>query len=123
GMLLVAGGSAIGLAFACCATELVPKAIPENMLARMPYLQGLGLNYRVLIFAGIVTLGAAILFSLIPALHLSLSRMCTGLTEGSRGSAGNTWPRIRPQLVVVELTTAGLLLGGAGLLGKSFYYL
>lgn len=123
GMLLVAGGSAIGLAFAWCATELVPKAIPENMLARMPYLQGLGLNYRVLIFAGIVTLGAAILFSLIPALHLSLSRMCTGLTEGSRGSAGNTWRRIGPKLVVVELTTAVVLLVGAGLLGKSFYYL
>src|SRR5690349_6956245 len=93
------------------------------MLARMPYLHGLGLSYRVLAFAALVMAAAAILFSVIPAFHLSLSGMREGLTEGSRGSAGNTWRRIGPKLVIIELTTAVVLLVGAGLLGKSFYYL
>jgi predicted permease len=123
GMLLAAAGSAIGLTFAWCSTQALPRLIPENMLARMPYLHGLGLSYRVLAFAALVMAVAAVLFSIIPAFHLSLSRMREGLTEGSRGSAGNTWRRIGPKLVVVELTTAVVLLVGAGLLGKSFYYL
>ncbi len=45
------------------------------------------------------------------------------MAEGSRGSAGKTWTRIGSKLVVLELTTAMVLLAGAGLLGKSFYRL
>jgi predicted permease len=45
------------------------------------------------------------------------------LAEGSRGSAGLTWRRLGSKLVVLELTTAVILLAGAGLLAKSLYRL
>ena len=45
------------------------------------------------------------------------------MAEGSRGSAGRVWTRIGSKLVILELTTAMVLLVGAGLLGKSFYRL
>ena len=45
------------------------------------------------------------------------------MAEGGRGSAGKVWTRIGSKLVVVELTTAMVLLVGAGLLGKSLYRL
>jgi predicted permease len=47
----------------------------------------------------------------------------SGLAEGSRGSAGNTWRRLGSKLVVLELATAVVLLVSAGLLGKSLYLL
>jgi predicted permease len=45
------------------------------------------------------------------------------MAEGARGSASKVWRRIGSKLVILELTTAMVLLVGAGLLGKSFYRL
>ena len=96
-------------------------------LARMPYLQGLGLNTHVMAFAGGVALLAALLFSVAPALHYSAQGAAGGgsggLGEGSRGSSGNAWRRLGSKLVVAELATATVLLVGAGLLSKSLYVL
>ncbi len=102
---------------------MLAALIPADKMGGMPFLLDLGLNVRVLAFAGVITLLAAVLFSLTPALHFSLSRSREGLAEGSRGSAGKTWRRLGSKLVVVELATAVVLLVGAGLLGKSLYRL
>jgi macrolide transport system ATP-binding/permease protein len=123
-LVLVASGSLIGLAAAYGVMRLLTGLLSEDMLAHMPYLQGPSLNIHVLAFAGVIALLAAVLFSLTPALHLGVGMaMRQGLTEGSRGSAGNTWRRLGSKLVVVELATALVLLAGAGLLGKSLYLL
>jgi macrolide transport system ATP-binding/permease protein len=119
GLVLVAAGSALGLAAAYGTMQLLIKLIPAGALASMSYLEGLGLNMRVLIFAGVISLLAAVLFSVTPALHLSLTN--TGNTFAAR-STGNTWRRLGSKLVV-ELATAMVLLVGAGLLGKSLYRL
>ena len=123
GFMLVAGGTAAGLALAYGATRLLLRLIPEDMIEQMPYLQGLGLNLRVLAFAAGVAVVAAILFSLTPMLRLSFVNVREGLAEGNRGYAGSTWRRMGANLVVIELATAVVLLVGAGLLGKSFYNL
>jgi predicted permease len=124
GLALVAAGAALGLASAYWAMRLLTNLLSTEALERMPYLQGLGLNVRVLAFAAVVALLAAALFSITPALHLGAGMaMRQGLTEGSRGSAGNTWRRLGSKLVVLELATAMVLLVGAGLLGKSLYLL
>jgi macrolide transport system ATP-binding/permease protein len=123
GLVLVATGSVLGLAFASWAMQLLARLVPADMMARMPFWHGLGLNARVLAFAGMISLLAAVLFSITPTLHLSMSEAHEGLAEGSRGSAGNTWRRLGSRLVVVELATAMVLLVGAGLLGKSLYRL
>ncbi len=123
GLVLVVTGATLGLASARWVMQLLTKLIPTGMLAAMPYLDSLGLNFHVLTFAGSIALLAAILFSFTPAMRLSFSEMRAGMAEGSRGSAGNTWRRLGSKLVIVELATAMVLLVGAGLLGKSFYLL
>lgn len=123
GVALVAAGGTLGLVSAYWLMRLLTRLIPTDMMAGMSYLHGLGLNVRVLVFAGVISLLAAALFSLTPTLRLSLSQMREGLAESGRGSAGTSWRRLGSKLVVVELATAVVLLVGAGLLGKSLYRL
>jgi predicted permease len=123
GVVIVAVGTVIGLLSSHWTMQILSGLIPKDMMAGMPYLNELGLNVRVAIFAvGIAGLATA-LFSLTPALRLSSLDVREGMAEGSRGSAGKVWTRIGSKLVVLELTTAMVLLVGAGLLGKSVYRL
>jgi predicted permease len=123
GLVLVAAASTLGLASADWTMKLLTRLIPADMLAGMPFLNGLGFNLRVSIFGCGIVLIAAVLFAITPTLRLSFDEMRVGLSEGSRGSAGNTWRRLGSKLVVVELATAMVLLVGAGLLGQSLYRL
>jgi predicted permease len=123
GLVLVTAGTALGLASAYATIQILTKLISEYMLLSMPYLNGLGLNPRVMAFAGLIALLAMLLFSLTPTLRLSLFDMRQGMAEGSRGSAGRTWRNLGSKLVVVELAMAVVLLAGAGLLGQSLYRL
>jgi macrolide transport system ATP-binding/permease protein len=123
GLLLVGAGSALGLVAAYWATQLLAGLVPIDIMARMPYLQDVGLNTRVLLFAAAVASVAAVVFALTPLVHLSLSNVRQGLGEGSRGSAGLGWRRLGSRLIVLELATAMVLLVGAGLLGKSLHSL
>ena len=123
GLVLVAVGAAAGLVSSHWAMQILLGLIPEDMMAGMPYLNDLRLNVRVLTFAIAVAGFAAVLFSLTPAFRLSTLDVRDGMAEGSRGAAGRVWTRIGSKLVILELTTAMVLLVGAGLLGKSFYRL
>ena len=112
-----------GLVIALWAMRLLVGLIPPDLLARMPYLHELGLNSHVLAAAFCLMLLSGALLSLAPAFRLKLSDMRQGLSEGGRGSAANTWRRLGANLVVLELAIAMILLVGAGLLGKSLFYL
>jgi predicted permease len=81
------------------------------------------MNARVAAFAAGLAAAAATLFAVTPMLQMSTADTGERLAAGSRGSAGTSWRRIGPKLVVLELATAMVLLVGAGLLGKSFYRL
>jgi macrolide transport system ATP-binding/permease protein len=124
GFVLVAAGAILGIIAAQGAMRILTSLISTDMLGNMPYLAGLGLNLHVLSFAAAISLVAVILFSATPMLRLPLSEIRQGLAEGGRGYAGTLWRRFGANLVVVELAVAVVLLvGGAGLLGKSFYRL
>jgi predicted permease len=120
-VLLVTLGSGVGLLAGRWTMLLLRKLIPDDMLASMPYLAGLGLNARVLGFTAMIALAASVLFAITPALRVSDMR--EALTEGGRTSAGITWQRLGSRLVVLELAAAMVLLAGAGLFGRSFYRL
>jgi predicted permease len=122
-LVVVVAGSVFGLIAAQWAMRVLVRLIPTDMMANMPYLDGLALNFRVVAFASVISLLAAALFSITPTLRLSSLEIREGMAEGSRGSAGNTWRRMGSKLVVLELATAMVLLVGAGLLVKSFYRL
>lgn len=123
GGVLAVGGALAGLALAHVVMLLLRRLISTQMMATMPYLEGLGLNTHVLMFTAILALLTMMLFSVTPILHLLSSEMRDGLIEGGRSSTGTLWRRIGGRLVVIELATTMVLLTGAGLLGKSLYRL
>ena len=123
GLVLVVAGCTLGLLAASGAMGLLIKLIPADMLNGMPYLAGLGLNLRVMLFAIAISLLAAILFSLAPLVRLPFRDAQEGLRDGGRTAAGTVWRRFGSNLVVLELAVAVVLLVGAGLLSKSFYRL
>lgn len=123
GLVIVAAGAGLGLLGSHWTMRILSGLIPTDMMAGMPYLNELGFNPRVLMFALVIAVLATALFSLSPALRLSTLDVREGMAEGARGSAGKAWTRIGSKLVILELTTAMVLLVGAGLLGKSFYRL
>src|SRR5580698_3759478 len=123
GMVLAAGGTLLGLAFAYAAMRIFLGLIPADMIFGMPYLRGVGLNLHALGFAVAIALLAAVLFATTPTLRLLMTEMREGLVEGGRGFAGTLWRRFGSGLVMAELAIAVVLLAGAGLLGKSFYRL
>jgi predicted permease len=123
GLVLVMLGSSLGLGTAWMLMQLLTHLIPPPMMIAMPYLKGLGLNLHILTFACAISLAAALLFSAVPSLGLSVRTPQDGLSEGGRNTSGTVWRRLGGNLVAIELATAMVLLAGAGLLTKSFYLL
>jgi predicted permease len=123
GVVLVAFVMVIGLAAACGTMQLLLKLIPERVMRGMPYLLELGFDSRVWLFASAIAVLAIAVFSITPALRLSISNLRNDLAEGGHGSSGITWKRFGSNLVALELAVAMVLLVGAGLLGESFYRL
>jgi predicted permease len=123
GLVIVVVGCVAGVVSSHWAMRALKGLIPHDMMNGMPYLNDLGLNSRVVMFALVVGAFAAALFALTPAFRLSSLDVREGIAEASRGNAGKVWTRVGSKLVILELTTAMVLLVGAGLLGKSFYRL
>lgn len=123
GLLLALPGNLLGLAVAYAAISALPTLIPEDRMANMPYLQAVGINIHVLLFASLVSLLTGILFSVMPMVRVSLSDAGEALSQGGRNIAGTVWRRLGAKFVLAELATAVVLLVSAGLLGKSSYLL
>lgn len=123
GLVIVVVGCVAGVVSSHWAMRALKGLIPHDMMNGMPYLNDLGLNSRVVMFALVVGAFAAALFALTPAFRLSSLDVREGIAEASRGNAGKVWTRVGSKLVILELTTAMVLLVAAGLLGKSFYRL
>ena len=121
-LVLVGAGGIIGLALAAAGMRFLTGLLRADMVARLPSLQGIGLNVRLVAFAIGVSLVAAVVFALTPVVRASMSERFAGLKDGSRGT-GTTWRRVGAYLVIAELAFAVILLVGAGLLGKSLYRL
>ena len=62
GLTLVAFASAIGVSASYVAMHLLTRLIPANLLINMPYLEGLGWNVRVVLFAVAMASMMAVLF-------------------------------------------------------------
>ncbi len=123
GAALVALGSLLGLCLAGFGMQALTGLLSKPELDSMPYLKDLHLNLHCVLFAFLLAILAAALFSVTPMLRLPLGRVIDGLQEGGRGYAGRSWRSLGANLVVLELATAVVLLAGAGLLSKSFYKL
>jgi putative ABC transport system permease protein len=89
--------------------------------ARIPRLEHVSMDWRVLLFALGLSLITAVLFGLIPATQFSRPELQSTLKEGGRGAAtGSARHWLRNALVISEVAVALVLLTGAGLLVRSF---
>ncbi len=123
GMLLAIIGGVLGMTGAHASMRTLASLIPNDMMAAMPFLHGLGLNLRVTAFACTLTFLSGAMFAFIPIARMRFGAIREGLSEGGRAAAGVVWRRFGSNLVVIEVATAMVLLFGAGLLGKSLYRL
>jgi putative ABC transport system permease protein len=91
-----------------------PNTIPDEALVE--------LNIPVLIFAMAISIAAALIFGLAPALHLSGGDFSTPLKEAGRGSSGSRRQGVlRAVLVVGEVALSLMLLVGASLMIRTLY--
>ena len=123
GFLLALLGGGIGLILAAYLIRALTGQIPADMLDSMPYLNGLHLDWRLCLFAGLASLLGGVIFSVAPALRTPLSDIHEDLMSGGRSVAGRSWRRAGSALVALELAITMALLVSAGLLSKSFYRL
>jgi putative ABC transport system permease protein len=117
GITLALLGGAAGIALARAADALLIRLSP----AAVPRLGELSIDWRVLLFALVISIFAGAVFGLAPALSLSTASLYSVLKSGGRGSGnGSAGLRFRRFLVAAELALAVVLLSGAGLMVKSF---
>ncbi|HTF37921.1 MAG TPA: ABC transporter permease, partial [Blastocatellia bacterium] len=118
-LIAVAGGVA-GLLVARWGIEALIALGPKQI----PRLHMLSLDWRTFAFALTASLLTGALFGLAPALQISKVNLNESLKEGGRGSSGGSrHNRLRGLLVIAEVSLAFVLLIGAGLLMRTFFYL
>ena len=110
---VVAG--AIGVLLAMWALSAVQSLVGTQL----PPNTTITLNWRALLFTGGVTLVAALLVGLVPALHASRTALVETLKDSARGST-ERGGRFRAALIVAEVALSVVLLVGSALLLVSF---
>jgi predicted permease len=116
-LLLAVVGGAAGVVLASWSLNLIVKAIPENAGSSGLTPQ---LDYRVLIFAAVISVFTGILFGLAPALRASRANIQTILKDqGSSVSAGRANVRMRKFLLAAQIALTAVLLASAGLFAHS----
>ncbi len=115
-VLAVLGGAA-GLLLAAVGLRVITGLAP----ASVPGLDAIALDGRMLAFTAMVTLLAAFLFGIIPAMRSANRSPGRILRDGGRSAtAGRGHQRARQLLVTAEVGLAVVLVIGAGLLMRSF---
>ena len=84
----------------------------------LPRAEGLQFDWRVLMFAGGVSLASGLLFGLAPALRAPAGALEQALRAGSRTIAGGA-RRLHRAFVIAEIAIAMVLLVSAGILGRT----
>ena len=119
-ILLSVAGGLLGLITAKLSLPLLLAGIPGRDRAGMPFLEGLEVDGRVLGYGLAIVLLTTVLFGLLPALRASRPDVHTSLKEAAGpGRVGPLRHTLRDLLVGVEVALAVMLLGSAGLMGKS----
>ena len=118
-VLAILGGTA-GLLVAAWTTDLLVGFMPPEAAAIL----STAIDLRLVGFALLVSLVAALVFGLAPALQISRPAVVNALKEeGGSVTGGPRQVRVRKALVVVQVALSVLLLWNAGLFARSLYNL
>jgi putative ABC transport system permease protein len=117
-MVLAVLGGTLGIFVAIGAVPLLAKLVPNTLpIASTP-----AVDFRVLVFAGLLTIVTGIVFGVLPAFRASGKRDMNALREGAR-SGGGRKERLRAALVIAEVTVSVVLLISSGLLIRALWKL
>jgi putative ABC transport system permease protein len=113
-------GGVAGLLLARWGLDALLALAPTSL----PRITEIHLDSRVLLFSLALSVVTGLVFGIAPAWLAARADVNEALKQGSRGSTeGGARGRLRSALVVLEVTFALMLLGGAGLLARSFMQL
>jgi predicted permease len=116
-LLVALAGGAIGVALSMWGTDALRAMMPPVL----PFWMHFGLDGRVLVFALLTSVAAAVVAGVYPALRSSRVDVQTALKSESRsGSASREARRSRHVLVVAEMAFAVMLMVAATLMMRSF---
>jgi putative ABC transport system permease protein len=119
-VLLALCGGLAGILLARWGLDALLALAPANL----PRVTDIHLNAGVLVFSLALSVITGLIFGIAPAWLAARADVNEALKQGSRGSTeGGARGRLRSALVVIEVTLALMLLGGAGLLARSFMQL
>jgi putative ABC transport system permease protein len=113
-------GGVAGLLLARWGLDTLLALAPTSL----PRITEIHLDSRVLLFSLALSVVTGLVFGIAPAWLAARADVNEALKQGTRGSTeGGVRGRLRSALVVLEVTFALMLLGGAGLLARSFMQL
>jgi predicted permease len=112
-MLLSLIGGVAGIAMAFASLRVLLRVIPGGI----PRLTEVNLDWRVLLFALLISLLTGLIFGFAPAVHATRSHLLPGIRENTRGAGASVKTgHFRDVLIISELALAVVLMIGAGLL-------
>ena len=114
--LLALIGGVAGLVAAYGALKALLALAPPQL----PRLDAIAIDARSLVFALVVTLAAAVIFSVAPMLRAARARQSTRLRAARGASGGRAQHRAQNALVVGQVALALVLLVGSGLMIRTF---
>ena len=118
-VLAVCGGVS-GIILAWLGLDALLALAPTSL----PRISEIHLDLGVLLFSLALSVFTGLVFGIAPAWLAARADVNEALKQGTRGSTeGGARGRLRSALVVIEVTFALVLLGGAGLLARSFMQL
>ena len=115
-LLVGVAGGAVGIATAQIGVRMLLAIAPAG---RIPRLDEVQVDMRVLVFTIVLSLATGIIFGLVPAFQSARRPPVDALAHSGR-MVGATRGRLRGALVAAEVALALVLLTGAGLMIKSF---
>jgi putative ABC transport system permease protein len=119
-VVLAVGGGVAGVILARWGLDALLALAPSSL----PRISEIHLDSGVLIFSLALSIITGLVFGIAPAWLAARADVNEALKQGTRGSTeGGARGRLRSALVVLEVTFALMLLGGAGLLARSFMQL
>jgi putative ABC transport system permease protein len=116
GALALAGG-VIGVGLAYAGTRALVAAAP----ASVPRLDAIRIDRTVLLYTLGISVVAALLLAILPAVRVSANKVLLTLNDAGRGSTvGKQRLHVRSVLVVLQVALALVLLVGSGLMVRSY---
>lgn len=107
GVVLAAIGGLVGLGVAMVGVRLFRAAMPVDAL---PYWFDYSIDWRVIAALAAVSLGAVLIFALVPAIHASKTDVNRVLKDGGHASAGRRTGRWTTAFLVAEFGLVVVLL-------------